>query len=156
MARKIGLALALILLSGCAPKPEIAYYGSWTGAFRFSDSGKPVEDLRGYLQLYATSAKFILHFGTARQTFDVSGAWKLKGNQILLRFADFEPAGLSKQQAEEIRFYYLPPDDVKSSLGRSLAFDLNASKDALKSGPLTLAGRPGAFSFSKNPLGTYR
>ncbi len=148
------IALVLLTLVGCGPKPEMALYGNWEGGF--SETGKSEPQVKGYLQLYATGHRFKLHLGNADQSYDVAGMWRLNERQVLLAIKDINFAGLTKQEAEERRKPYMDPAEIRTDYGHQLILNLSSDKKSLAGLPMKIAGNEGAHAFEKVALSSYR
>lgn len=152
------LAPFLILaLAGCGGghKELLPYLGKWNGAFeveRFAGATPKDlsrETLRGYLMLYATNRRFLLHFDGEQQAVDLDGTWALNGKQVELRATKVE---IDDQGGEEFRDpnkKWIPSDQLQAAVGRPII--LNPSTDGKRlAGPATSIGdRTGAYRFHR-------
>jgi hypothetical protein len=77
----------VLLLAGCADKRLQPFLGTWRGGFypvAARGTANQTPEWAGYLQLYMTHAKCILHLENASSNVDVTGTWQLKKERILV------------------------------------------------------------------------
>jgi len=146
--------LSLLLISGCGNKKEMPLYGNWEG--RFQAGQESDEDMKGYLQLYATNHKFKMRLGNKSQNYDTLGDWTIKGNQILLNIQDMTFGGLTQKEAEGRKMSYVAPTDVRSAYGHTLILNLATDGKTLNGLPMALGAREGTHIFHKTEHSSYK
>lgn len=155
MRHLLPAVISLLVLSGCAPKAEMALYGNWPGSFAETVSERGFE-LKGYLQLYATGHRFKMHLGNQTQTYDATGSWQDTGRQVLLNIKDIAFQGMTKDEAETRKVMFLDPDRVRDAYGRMLILNLSRDRKTLQGLPMKMAGFNGAHRFEKAASSSYR
>ncbi len=154
--KAFALALTLVagLIVGCGNKKEMPLYGNWEG--RFQQAAESDEDMKGYLQLYATNHKFKMRLGNKVQNYDTDGDWQIKGNQVLLNIRDMTFGGLSQKDAEDRHLSYVSPPGVRAAYGHTLILNLSSDNKILNGLPMTLGTREGTHVFHKAEHSSYK
>lgn len=149
----LSLSILVVLTAGCGNKTEMPLYGNWEG--RFQQAQQSDEDMKGYLQLYATNHKFKMRLGNKTQNYDTLGDWKIQGRQVLLNIQDISFGGLTSHEAEERKLAFVQPNDVRAAYGHTLILNVSADNKTLSGLPMTLGTREGTHVFHKTVQSTY-
>ncbi|RYG35796.1 hypothetical protein EON81_11650 [bacterium] len=149
--------LLLLALVGCtrANKELLPYLGKWNGAFEVeslsgaTDKDLKRETLRGYLVLYATNRRFVMHLEGEQQGMDLDGAWTIDGKQAKLKAVTFK---IDDQGGEELRDpnrKWIPAADLKPTMEGQIVLNISADAQRLASPTTSIGARQGAFRFRR-------
>ena len=145
MARKLFLLLFVLTMVSCGNDRFVPYIGIWQGRFQAEGpdapkDGDPDRDWRGYLQLYRTEEKFILHLESRSLAMDVKGKWTLKEDmRVLLTPEEFTFDDRGGQLMRDQRLKPLDPKAIQESYGRQVILDISPDRKKL-TGLLTRFG----------------
>lgn len=124
-----------LLLVGCANQAIRPYLGKWNGGFVVDRSDDPKakdlarNNLNGFLQLYGTDKKFVLHLNGEQEAIDATGTWTVKGNKATLQVLDVEIDDAGGELKRDPSKRYIPASDLRAAYQGDLVLEM--SKDQL-------------------------
>ncbi|CAN5670755.1 hypothetical protein BH11ARM2_BH11ARM2_00910 [soil metagenome] len=148
--------LFLLVLAGCGGHKELLpYFGKWNGAFEVetapgaSPKDLSRETLRGYLMLYGSNRRFLLHLEGEQQTVDLDGAWTLTGKQVEARAKKIEIDDEGGEAHRDPNKKWIPSDDLQTAMGRPIILNLSADAKRLTGPATTIGALQGAYRFHR-------
>ena len=157
--KKLCLVIPVIsVLSGCNHNKELMpFLGKWIGRFEVSDisgGGTPTdmkrEQLRGYVQVYATERSYKMEMEGEQETIDISGFWTIKGNRITLtpKVVTIDDQGGADKRDPNKKF--IPADAASAAYSRPLLLQETPDKKSLNGLKITIGSLIGTHFFVKD------
>lgn len=144
---------AIATLTGCN-KERIPFLGHWDGGFDVTSSTASAPttalNMRGYLQLYRTSDKFLIELSNPTQVLDLGGKWRMiGGKRIELTFRDFKLTEPDLTKLRGMRRPFLDPADLKAAYTKPLILDLSPDGKTLTGLLMRIGPLLGRHEFKK-------
>jgi hypothetical protein len=150
----VGLFSAL-WSAGCEIRDNNPFLGRWTGKFAVESAGTETgkelarNDLKGYLQVYATHKKFEMYLVGEQETLTARGEWSSEGNRMILKVLSLEIDDAGGEMKRRMDKKYILPDDLREAYHGSLALELSEDKQKLVGQKMTVGLLIGAHQFQK-------
>ncbi len=134
------------------------YFGRWKGGFEPESvlSGETeAGDLRrfrleGYIQLYGTRMKCLVHLAGEQQEIDLTGTWKLENSSAVLTFSDIKINDFGGEQQRDPNRKYIPNEAVQAAYRKPMILKLSADKKTLEGLTISLGELVGKHAFVKD------
>lgn len=152
--------MASILLAGCQRGASMPYLGKWSGGFEVDRvrPGAAIKDakrnnLKGFLQLYATNSRYELHLDGEQFGLVAKGTWSEKDGRLSLAPQSVKIDDGGGEEARNPNRAWIDPKDLSAAYSRPMGFKLSKDGQRLMGllidvGPLT-----GTHSFIREGFG---
>lgn len=135
------------------------YLGKWSGGFTVETAGKGSvggarrNDLKGFLQLYRTDARYELHLDGEQFGLVAGGSWDEKKGRVTLSPKEVKIDDGGGEEVRDPNKAWVKPDELRAAYSRPLSLRLSKDGQTLTGllvdvGPLT-----GTHSFVREGFG---
>ncbi len=138
----------MIALVGCAHRELMPVLGRWNGQLEVV-LGEKDSGMKGYLMLYATHKKFLLHFEGPQEAMDLSGNWTLKGKQVLMDVVDQKFDDQGGEEKRDPNKPFIPVADLRQAFGKSMVLNRGKDDQTLTGPPVSLGKLQVRQSFTR-------
>lgn len=136
------------------------YLGKWSGGFNVDTVGRGAavadprrNDLKGFLQLYRTDARYELHLEGEQFSLVAGGSWALKDGRVTLSPTSVKIDDGGGEESRNPNRAWIDPPALREAYSRPLA--LRVSKDGQRLTSLLVDVGPleGTHSFTREGFG---
>lgn len=157
-------AIVLVILlyvtaqSSCSNKELVPYLGKWTGGF-IVDSVSPAarsatdlkrNNLRGFIQVYATRHSFKMHLEGEQEIIDLAGNWVLKRQRLTLKVNETKIDDFGGADVRNPNRKFIPSDAIRDTYTRPIVLDLSPDKHRYEGLPMTMGNLIGRHQFTRD------
>lgn len=160
----IVFGVLLVLLIGFTVRASFSnqdlmpFTGRWKGGFTVDSiqKGSDTADdrhrsrLEGYVQVYLTGRKYVLHLEGEQQGIDVTGTWTAKGDRITLQSKSVTIDDQGGADARNPNKKYIPNEVVNEAYSRQMVLVLSKDKHNLRGLKVSVGDLIGEHAFEKD------
>ncbi len=152
--------LSLVALTGCGDRSAMPYLGKWSGGFTVERAGPGTvggarrNDLKGFLQLYRTDARYELHLDGEQFGLVAGGTWTQKTGRVALSPTSVKVDDGGGEEKRNPNRAWIPADALSAAYSRPMSLRLSKDGKTLTGLPLDVGPLVGTHSFVRAGFGT--
>lgn len=158
MKKTVRLIPILLFAAGCnANKDILPFLGKWSGKFEVEEiqgggtaQDRKREQLKGYIQVYATGRSYKMEMTGEQETIDISGNWIIKGNRITLTPKSIAIDDKGGEDKRDPNKKFIPAAVAKAAYQRPLILQESPDKKALDGLKLSIGDLIGTHHYVKD------
>ena len=157
--KKTAIAILIgTMLVGCNMHTDLMpFLGKWIGKFQVStvngagsEKDRAREELKGFVQIYATNRSYKMELEGEQETIKIDGTWTISGKRITLtpkKLVIDDKGGADQRDPNK---KYIAAEDVRAAYGQPLVLTESANKKALHGMEITVGSLVGHHEFVKD------
>ncbi len=146
------------MLMGCNMHTELMpFLGKWSGKFVVttlknggSDKDRTREELKGFVQVYATHRTYKMELEGEQETINIEGNWTISDKRITLTPKHLVIDDKGGADLRDPNKKYIAAEDVRAAYGQPLILTEAANKKALHGLEITVGNLQGHHEFIKD------
>lgn len=153
------LPVLILGVVGCAKSPMAPSLGKWDGKFEVQSVKGNTDvvlrersSLHGYLMLYLTEHRFIIHLEAEQEIADITGSWKGNTGRVVLTPRQVNIDDNGGEEKRDPNKTWIAPDEIRKAYSAPLSLHFGPTGKTLQGPPMQIGTLLGHHEFTKAPV----